>query len=299
MKVLVTGGSSTPGFRIVEEFAKAGYKVVAQYNEHEIPAVDKVVKVKADFQDIEKVVKLVNEVRPDIVIHTAAIGDVDKCEIDKGLAWRVNVEATLALVKSVLKLNSYFLYLSTDYVFDGERGLYKEDDVPNPINYYGFTKLVAENIVRSGLERYSIVRTSHIYGFGMGRKNFARAVVEALSQGQKVKALVDQWLSPTLNTLLAKGIRELVEMDYIGVIHIAGERISRYEFAKAIAKRFNFDEDLIEPITMKDIQFRARRPRDSSLDVSKARSMLKTDFYTLKNSLDILHREWLELRGVV
>jgi len=299
VKVLVTGGSSTPGFRIVEEFAKAGYKVVAQYNEHEIPAVDKVVKVKADFQDIEKVVKLVNEVRPDIVIHTAAIGDVDKCEIDKGLAWRVNVEATLALVKSVLKLNSYFLYLSTDYVFDGERGLYKEDDVPNPINYYGFTKLVAENIVRSGLERYSIVRTSHIYGFGMGRKNFARAVVEALSQGQKVKALVDQWLSPTLNTLLAKGIRELVEMDYIGVIHIAGERISRYEFAKAIAKRFNFDEDLIEPITMKDIQFRARRPRDSSLDVSKARSMLKTDFYTLKNSLDILHREWLELRGVV
>jgi len=299
VKVLVTGGSSTPGFRIVEEFAKAGYKVVAQYNEHEIPAVDKVVKVKADFQDIEKVVKLVNEVKPDIVIHTAAIGDVDKCEIDKGLAWRVNVEATLALVKSVLKLNSYFLYLSTDYVFDGERGLYKEDDVPNPINYYGFTKLVAENIVRSGLERYSIVRTSHIYGFGMGRKNFARAVVEALSQGQKVKALVDQWLSPTLNTLLAKGIRELVEMDYIGVIHIAGERISRYEFAKAIAKRFNFDEDLIEPITMKDIQFRARRPRDSSLDVSKARSMLKTDFYTLKNSLDILHREWLELRGVV
>jgi dTDP-4-dehydrorhamnose reductase len=299
VKVLVTGGSSTPGFRIVEEFAKAGYKVVAQYNEHEIPAVDKVVKVKADFQDIEKVVKLVNEVKPDIVIHTAAIGDVDKCEIDKGLAWRVNVEATLALVKSVSKLNSYFLYLSTDYVFDGERGLYKEDDVPNPINYYGFTKLVAENIVRSGLERYSIVRTSHIYGFGMGRKNFARAVIEALSQGQKIKALVDQWLSPTLNTLLAKAVRELVEMGYIGVIHIAGERINRYEFAKAIARRFGFNEDLVEPITMRDIQFRARRPRDSSLDTSKARSMLKTDFYTLKNSLDVLYGEWLKLRGVV
>jgi len=95
-----------------------------------------------------------------------------------------------------------------------------------------------------------------------------------------VKALVDQWLSPTLNTLLAKAVRELVEMDYIGVVHIAGERISRYEFAKAIAKRFNFDEDLVEPITMKDIRFRARRPRDLSLDISKARSMLKTDLYT-------------------
>jgi len=150
VKVLVTGGSSTPGFRIVEEFAKAGYKVVAQYNEHEIPAIDNIVKVKAYFRNVERVVELVNEAKPDIVIHTAAIGDVDKCEIDKELAWRVNVEATLALVKSVSKLNSYFLYLSTDYVFDGERGLYKEDDVPNPVNYYGFTKLVAENIVRSG-----------------------------------------------------------------------------------------------------------------------------------------------------
>ena len=299
MKVLVTGGSSTPGFRIVEEFAKAGYKVIAQYNEHEIPAIDNVVKVRVDFRDVEKVVELVNEVKPDIVIHTAAIGDVDKCEIDKELAWRVNVEATLALAKNTSKLNSYFLYLSTDYVFDGEKGLYKEDDIPNPVNYYGFTKLIAENIVRSSLERCSIVRTSHIYGFGMGRKNFARAVVEALSQGQKIKALVDQWLSPTLNTLLAKAVRELVEMNYIGVIHIAGERISRYEFAKAIARRFNFDEDLVEPITMKDIQFRARRPRDSSLDTSKARSILKTDFYTLKISLDILYREWLKLQGVV
>ncbi|MCC6058543.1 MAG: SDR family oxidoreductase, partial [Desulfurococcaceae archaeon] len=229
MRILVTGGSSTPGFRIVEEFAKAGYKVFAQYNEHEIPNMNNVAKVKADFRDLEKVTQLVKETKPDIVIHTVAIGDVDRCEVDKELAWRVNVEATLALVKEASKINAYFLYLSTDYVFDGERGLYREDDVPNPVNYYGFTKLVAENIVRSGLNRYAVIRTSHIYGFGMGRKNFARVVVESLSQGQKVRALVDQWLSPTLNTLLAKAIREIIEKDYTGVIHIAGERISRYD----------------------------------------------------------------------
>jgi len=297
MRVLVTGGSSTPGYRIVEEFAKAGYKVFAQYNEHEIPDMGNVTKVKADFRDLEKVAQIVRETKPDIVIHTAAIGDVDRCEVDKELAWRVNVEATLALVKESSKINAYFLYLSTDYIFDGERGLYREDDAPNPVNYYGLTKLVAENIVRSGLSKYAIVRTSHIYGFGMGRKNFARAVVESLSQGQKVRALVDQWLSPTLNTLLAKAIKELIEANYIGVIHVAGERISRYDFAKAIAKRFGFDENLIEPITMRDIQFKAKRPRDSSLDTARARSILKTDFYTLKNSLEVFYREWLELRG--
>jgi dTDP-4-dehydrorhamnose reductase len=297
MKILVTGGSSTPGFRIVEELAKAGYKVFAQYNEHEILNMNNVAKVKTDFRDLEKVTQLVRETKPDIVIHTAAIGDVDKCEVDRELAWRVNVEATLALVKESSRIDAYFLYLSTDYVFDGERGLYRENDVPNPVNYYGLTKLVAENIVRSSLNKYSIVRTSHIYGFGMGRKNFARVVVESLSQGQKVKALVDQWLSPTLNTLLAKAIKEIIEKNYTGVIHIAGERINRYDFAKAIARRFGFDENLIEPITMKDIQFKAKRPRDSSLDTSRARSILKIDFYTLKNSLEVFYREWIELRG--
>jgi dTDP-4-dehydrorhamnose reductase len=297
MKILVTGGSSTPGFRIVEELAKAGYKVFAHYNEHDIPNMDNVAKVKADFRDLEKVAQLVRETKPDVVVHTAAIGDVDKCEVDREFAWRVNVEATLALVKEASRIDAYFLYLSTDYVFDGERGLYRENDAPNPVNYYGLTKLVAENVVRSGLNKYSIVRTSHIYGFGMGRKNFARAVVESLSQGQKVRALVDQWLSPTLNTLLAKAIKELIEANYIGVIHVAGERISRYDFAKAIARRFGFDESLIEPITMNDIQFKARRPRDSSLDTARARSILKIDFYTLKNSLEVFYREWLELRG--
>jgi dTDP-4-dehydrorhamnose reductase len=298
LKVLVTGGSSTPGFRITQEFAKAGYKVIAQYNEHEIPEIEGVEKVKVDFRDYSKLVDLINSVKPDIIIHTAALGDVDKCESDRELAWKVNVDATLILVKEALKHNAYFLYLSTDYVFDGERGLYREEDIPNPINYYGLTKLIAESIVRSALSRYSIVRTSHIYGFGMGRINFARAVVESLSKGQKVRALVDQWLSPTLNTLLAKAVRELVEMEYVGVIHVAGVRVSRYDFAKAIARKFGFNEGLIEPITMKDIQFKARRPRDSSLDVSKARKLLKTDFYTLENSLNVFHSEWLVLRGV-
>ena len=297
MKVLVTGGSSTPGFRITQEFAKAGYKVIAHYNRHEIPKIEGVEIVRLDFCETEKLVNTINAIKPAVIIHTVAL-DADTCEINKELAWKVNVEATLILVKEALKYNAYFLYLSTDYVFDGERGLYREEDTPNPVNYYGLTKLIAESSVRSALSRYSIVRTSQIYGFGMGRINFARTVVDSLSKGQKVRALIDQWLSPTLNTLLAKAVRELVEMEYVGVIHVAGERVSRYDFAKAIARKFGFNEGLIESITMKDIQFKARRPRDSSLDVSKARKLLKTDFYTLENSLNIFYSEWLVLRGV-
>ena len=296
MRVLVTGGSSTPGYRIVQEFARAGYRVVAQYNEHEIPEINGIERVRVDFRESSKIVDLVNNFKPDIIIHTAAIGDVDKCEIEKELAWKVNVEATLTFTKAASKLNAFLLYISTDYVFDGERGLYKEDDVPNPVNYYGLTKLIAENIIKSALSKYSIIRTSQIYGFGLGRVNFARAVVESLSNGQKVRALVDQWLSPTLNTLLAKVVREVIEMEYTGIIHVAGERISRYDFARAIARKFGFDEKLIEAITMRDIPFKTRRPRDSSLDISKAKSIVKTDFYTLENSLNTFYREWMELR---
>jgi dTDP-4-dehydrorhamnose reductase len=296
LRVLVTGGSSTPGYRIVQEFAKAGYKVVAQYNEHEIPELEGVETVRADFREPGRLIDLVNSVKPDVIIHTAAIGDVDKCEVERELAWEVNVEATLVFAKEASKLNAYLLYLSTDYVFDGERGLYKENDIPSPVNYYGLTKLIAENIIRGALSKYSIIRTSQIYGFGLGRVNFARAVVESLSKGQKVRAFTDQWLSPTLNTLLARAVREIVEMEYVGIIHVAGERVSRYDFARAIARKFGFDERLIDAITMRDIHFKARRPRDSSLDVSRARSMVKTDFYTLENSLNTFYEEWMELR---
>lgn len=297
MRVFVTGASSTPGYKIVVEFAEAGYRVYAHYNSHEVPDMGNVSRVRIDFaSELDKLAQILKDVRPDVVIHTAALGDVDRCETDKALCWRVNVDATRVIAKVSSRIDSYVVYLSTDYVFDGERGLYREEDAPNPINFYGLTKLIAENIVSSAIDRFAVVRTSHIYGFGMGRKNFARQVIESLSQGQRIRALVDQWLSPTLNTLLAKTIREVVELGYTGFLHVAGERINRFDFAKAIAKRFGFDESLIEAISMKEIRFLAKRPRDSSLDTSKARSMLKTDFHSLKNSLDVLYREWLEIR---
>lgn len=296
MRVFVTGASSTPGYKIMLEFAAAGYSVHAQFNVHEVPDTENVFKVKLDFTSgLDKLVNALNEVRPDLIIHTAAIGDVDKCETDRHLAWVVNVEATRAIARKASKLGSYVLYLSTDYVFDGEKGMYKEEDVPSPVNYYGLTKLVAENIIGSTLGKYSVIRTSHIYGFGMGRKNFARYVVETLSKGAKVKAIVDQWLSPTLNTLLARAVREVVEMEYTGFLHVAGERINRYDFAKAIARKFGFDTSLIEPAFMNGFKFVAKRPRDSSLDSSRAKRLVKIDFHSLEHSLEVLYNEWLEI----
>lgn len=293
MRILLTGASSSPGYKTLIELSRKGYEVYAIYNTHPISAEGLEFKpIKMDLREYDRLADLFNGVRPEMVIHMAAIGDVNLCEEDKGLAWEVNVEVTRALARLSKKYGARFLYLSSDYVFDGERGMYKEDDVPNPINFYGLTKLIAEEIVKSVLNDYIIVRTSSIYGLGMGRKNFGKFLIEALSRGEEVKAITDQWLSPTLNTLLAKAIVELIEKDARGIYHVAGERVSRYEFALRLAERFGFDKSLIKPAKMKDFSWRARRPRDSSLDVSKAKSVISTKFYSLDHSLNVLYDEW-------
>ena len=294
MKVLLTGASSSPGFKTLLELSAKGYKIYAIYNNHPIIAeLPNTTFIKLDLTLFEKVVELFNEVRPEIIIHMAALGDVNLCEKDKDLAWKVNVEVTRLLAKLAIKQGSLFLYLSTDYVFDGEKGNYSEKDIPNPINFYGLTKLIGEEIVRSSIEKYIIVRTSAIYGLGMGRKNFGKFLVEALSQRQRVKAIVDQWLSPTLNTLLARALVELLEKHVYGLYHVAGERVSRYDFAIRLAKRFGFDTSLIEPAKMSDFSWAARRPRDSSLNCSKAKSIIAMNFNSLDYSLDLLYREWI------
>ncbi|RLI97676.1 MAG: SDR family NAD(P)-dependent oxidoreductase, partial [Candidatus Aenigmatarchaeota archaeon] len=189
MRVLLTGASSSPGFKTLIELSTRGYQVYAVYNTHSITVeLPNITLIKLDLTQFEEVVKLFNEVKPDIVIHMAALGDVNLCEKDKGLAWKVNVDTTKLLAKLTSKHDLVFLYLSTDYVFDGEKGNYREEDIPNPINFYGLTKLVAEEIIRSSIDKHIVVRTSAIYGLGMGRKNFGKFLIEALSQGQKVRA---------------------------------------------------------------------------------------------------------------
>jgi len=301
LKVLLTGASSSPGYRTLLELAERSYTVYAVYNRHPISLKRGSVSIiKLDLTEYSRVIDFVREVKPNIVIHMAAYGDVEGCELNKQYAWNVNVEATRVLAKISRKINaSRFIYLSTDYVFDGMRGLYREDDIPIPINFYGLTKFIAEEIVKSIIDRWVIVRTSAIYGFGMGRINFGKFLIEALSKGQKVRALIDQYLSPTLNTLLAKAIVEIVERDDInGILHVAGERISRYDFAMKIAKKFGFDQRLIEPITMDKMKWKAKRPRDSSLDCSRAKSLLRTNFHSLDYSLEVFYREYTRLRGV-
>ncbi len=293
MTILLTGASGLLGRKILEKLVKREDKIIALYNRNPIHMnSNNVVFIQMDISNTVRLEDLIMKTRPEVIIHTAALTNVDQCEVDRKKAWRVNIDATRSIVRAAKVAKSYVVYVSTDYVFDGEKGLYNENDLPNPINYYGLTKLISEELVRSSDLLYTIIRPSAIYGIGGSKKSFAEYVIEKLSKGEDVYAVVDQYVSPTLNTLLASAILEIIDMKPMGTLHVAGERMNRYEFAIKIAETFNLPKEKIHKASMKDMRhWKARRPRDSSLDISKAKKLLKTDFYSTEKALQILSKE--------
>ena len=270
MNVLITGASGLLGSKIAELAVKLEHDVYSGYSTHE-PTHG--IPIKFDVRDWNSLRKAFEISRPEVVIHTAALTDVDKCEIERELAWSVNVEGTRNVARLSRESKALMIYISTDYVFRGDKGMYSETDDVDPVNYYGLTKLEGERAVANELEEYCIARTSVIYGArpASGKANFALWVIQRLRSQEAISVVVDQWNSPTLNTNLAEMILEIAERGLTGIYHLAGAtRISRYEFAILIADAFGLDKELIRPITMREIKWTANRPRDSSLDVGKA-----------------------------
>jgi dTDP-4-dehydrorhamnose reductase len=290
----VTGAGGLLGSRIVELASERGHEVYGLYLNHP-PSMG--FKIKMDITDFNGVEKLISQLKPHAIIHCAAITDVDLCERNRDLALKVNYEATKIIAKASEKIDAHMIYISTDYVFDGLKGMYREEDKPNPINTYGLTKLLGETAVMENCSRSLIARASVIYGSkpAAGKVNFALWVMGKLKSGERVKVLKDQYVSPTLNTNLALMILDALEMNLTGIIHMSGAtRVSRYEFAIQIARKFNLDEGLIEEAYMHEMNWIAKRPRDSSLDVSKASRMLNVKPMSLNEALEKLYLELKE-----
>jgi dTDP-4-dehydrorhamnose reductase len=274
VRVLVTGGTGLLGWWIVKVFIEKGFDVVATFHSRGPVGLEDARWVRVNLEDAQSVVGVVKTVRPDVIVHTAAYTDVDGCERDKARAYHVNYLGTRALAEAAGSVE-LFVYVSTDYVFDGERGLYKEVDIPNPVNYYGLSKLLGEVAVQSILPSKScIVRVSGLYGYSpTGKRNFGINALVRLLRREEVKAFHDQYLSPTYVVPLAEKLAVIVERRLTGLVHVAGPRMSRYGFALKLAEALGVDRGLIKPISMDELRLAARRPRDSSLDTSWARSL--------------------------
>jgi len=281
-RILVTGTSGLLGSKIVK-LAEQSFDVIPTH--HTCPSFKE--SIKMDMTDSAEVYQVVANTKPDLVLHVAAETGVDKCEKNRDEAWRINAEGTKSIAAACGKLGSKLIYVSTDYVFDGEKGLYVETDRLNPLNYYGWTKLKGEEFVAEYCQNYSIARTSVLYGWHEWKVNFARWVIESLKRKEPIVVVDDHYNSPTLADNLAEVLLELAQADLVGIYHTAGsERISRYNFAVEIAKKFDLDVSLIAPVKMNELKiWIAKRPRDSSLCINKAQKQLKTRFLNIQESL--------------
>ena len=272
MKILIFGASGQLGLELSKILQGDLIKV---YNSNEIKD-----GYKLDLTNFSMVEDFILKKKPDIIINTAAITDVDKCETEKDIAYKVNAEVVKHIVRVARVIEAYFIQISTDYIFDGQKGLYKEEDLPNPINYYGLTKLLGDTYALS-YDDSLVIRTSGIFR----NKGFPIYVYKTLKENKEVNAFKGYY-SPISARKLAESIDEIIQYRKTGIINIAGERISRYELALKIKEKYNLDGIIKEVDNVKS--WIAKRPFDSSLDISKAKKLLSVDFYSLDENLNYM-----------
>ena len=291
MKFLVTGSSGLVGNQVIKDLTNQDHKVFSCYHDAK-PTFGQAIFL--DLADKQSIIDVMKNTKPDIVIHLAAMTNVDLCETQKDLAIKINADATETLAKEAAKQNAFFVYISTDYVFDGKDGMKKESDEPNPLGMYGKSKLEGERKVQNLASSWAIARISTPFGVHPTKKSFPIWVKENLEKNQQINVLVDQFTSPTYVPNLSKMIIEITTRQIVGILHISGaSKISRYEFAEQIADKLSLDKKLINPSSMNDMNWIAMRPKDSSLDVSKANEILNEKPQTIKESLEFFTKSLL------
>lgn len=258
--ILVTG-SGLLGSDVIRVLRKE-HEVTGTFNSN--PKKD---AIRLDITDRGDTIRAIGELKPEYVVHTAALTNVDYCEDHKDEAMAINDQGTKNVVDAARMAGASVVYVSTDFVFDGARGMYREDDPVNPVSVYAYSKLMGEYRVNE-LQGSAIARTSVVYG--NARQNFVTWVRDSLAKCQAIKVVTDQYNSPTLSYDCAMAIAALIKNNSEGIYHTAGgERISRFDFAVKIARFYGLDEGLIQPVTSDTLKQKAKRPADSSLDVGK------------------------------
>jgi dTDP-4-dehydrorhamnose reductase len=268
-KVMITGVSGTLGWALARALA-GGCEVIGTYASH--PNVPEgVTGLRADLCDHWAMKEHLENHKPDIIVHLAAITEPDRCEQNPQLAFRVNFEATSEIARVAETVGARLVYASTDLVFDGARGRYTEDDIPRPLSIYGMSKLRAEEAALGLSGGALVVRSSLMYGSGSPvSKTFLSRVLEKLRRGERMQLFTDQLRNPILVNDLVKALVIAIEKDLCGIYHIGGpEVLNRHEFGRKVGQVFGYDEALLVPIKMRDFPYDAKRPLDSTLNIQK------------------------------
>jgi dTDP-4-dehydrorhamnose reductase len=292
VRVAVTGANGMLGGEVVARLA--GHDVLALGFGPGRPPEGTYRWFEADLGDGHSVEEALLEFGAQAVLHAGAVTDVDGCEREPDLAWRVNTGGTLQVSRACRALGARLVAVSTDYVFDGAAGPYAEDDVPNARGVYAQSKLAGEWVALSIAPDCAVARVAVVYsGRATARPTFATQVVDKLSRGEVVKAFDDQFTSTTLAASGAAMCLELLlEHRYRGVLHVSDETVmDRVDFAHRVARRFGLRGEIV-PVKTADVKLLAPRPLRGGLRVAKASGLLRNRPLPIDAALDRFHEEW-------
>lgn len=287
-KLLITGA-----------FGQLGKAVTtALHDDYDLLLTDTVIPSKGvgmnfDITNRVLVKNVLETYQPDLIINLAAMTDVDGCEANPEQAWIVNSTS----VQNLLDYgNCPLIHISTDYVFDGENGPYKESDITNPINVYGETKLDSEERIWATGNRHLVLRTNVVYDYEPNTKaSFLKWVVESLQKGDQINVVNDQYNNPTWAKSLANVILRCIQLDVTGLVHWGDkDYINRYEFAVAIANGFGLDKKLINEITSDDLNQLAPRPLKGGVDSTMLSKAIGYEPPSIQSSINAIKERFSE-----
>ncbi|MBX2958543.1 MAG: SDR family oxidoreductase [Flavobacteriales bacterium] len=293
MKILITGSNGLLGQKLVKLLAnKEGINLLAtSTGENRIKAITGFDYISLDITNKTQVEQIFNQFKPTVVINTAAMTNVDACEDKKEECWNLNVNAVKYLIEASEKHQTHLIHLSTDFIFDGENGPYKEEDKPNPLSYYGESKYEAEKLVQQAKTKWSIVRTIIVYGVveDMSRSNIVLWAKQALEKGNPLTIVNDQFRMPTLAEDLAYACWLIAEKSATGIYHICGKDfMSVIELVNRVADFYGYDKSIISPIKSSSLNQAAKRPPKTGFVLDKAYKELEYSPCSFEEGLGIV-----------
>jgi dTDP-4-dehydrorhamnose reductase len=278
-KILITGSNGLLGQKLVEKLSKSDeFRIIATAKgKNRLPASDQYTYIPLNVTNKEEIAAIFESEKPDVLIHTAAMTNVDQCETEKDGCWDLNVNAVEYLINACESTHTFFIHLSTDFIFDGKQGPYDETAEANPLSFYGWSKYAAEKLLINSAIKWSIARTILVYGIAhdMSRSNIILWVKNSLEQGKSINVVNDQWRTPTLAEDLADGCILIAQKEAEGIFNISGkDLLNPYEMAILTADYFNLDKSLINEVDGTKFTQPAKRPAKTGFILDKPISVL-------------------------
>lgn len=295
MKVLVTGANGLLGQKLTQLLKKnTSIDLLATARDSLSIPLNRGAFFSLDISDEQAVHSLVEKTKPHVIINTAAMTNVDACELNREACWKANVDSVQYLVNACAKHTVKLIHISTDFIFDGSHGPLDENALPGPVNFYGESKLAAEKIIQASPIDWCILRTVLVYGISadMSRSNIVLWVKKSLEEGKTINVVNDQWRTPTLAEDLAMGCYLAVLKNAKGIFHVSGKDfLSPYDMALHVADFFQLDKTLIKATDSTTFKQPAARPLTTGFIIEKAKKKLGYEPHSFSEGLAILQSQ--------